>query len=297
MSPQERTTRPPRARVRTWCARTALVALVAGTAPATVPGTLSAGSLSEAAKEALKPVEKQHPVQVPAPSPPPAVVATTLVICSPPSPLPQPLPPYPGPEPSYDPHQYLPEFQAWKRRPDLHVGPVVAVSELSSSDFSTATFAGIRMGTSRGGRSVFDIAFLGGPARFTPGSDLSRALQHAREMAIEGSFRFSLTPPHSPFGIGPVVGFRAGHLTWRYLNPIQLETPELIWTVSDDAIWHYSPYLGIATTFVNTRHVDLGITALTGVRYYATESREGLTNDLFPDTQFRELRFEARVVF
>jgi hypothetical protein len=177
------------------------------------------------------------------------------------------------------------------------VGAVVATSALSSADFAPATLYGLRVGTSRKGRTVFDVVFLGGQTPFKVGSDMGRALQGPRELSLEGALRVSITPPHSAFGIAPVVGVRVGHLTWRYLNPIQLATPELIWTVYNDAIWDYSPYLGIATTLINTHHIELGVTALAGYRYFATESHQGLTNDLFPDTRFREIRLESRVVF
>jgi hypothetical protein len=282
--------------------RLSTLAVLAGLAMVAVPAS-HGGSLSEAAKEALKPPEKQHPVPV-GNQEPPAVVATSSVIrptcesCEPPPP-PPPCPgpsPYPEPHPSWD-QGRAPEFTGWSPRPDLHVGAVVATSALSSADFAPATLYGLRVGTSRRGRTVFDLVFLGGSTPFKVGSDMGRALQAPRELSLEGALRCSITPPHSAFGIAPVVGVRVGHLTWRYLNPIQLETPELLWTVYDDALWDYSPYLGIATTLVNTHHVELGVTALTGYRYYATESHQGLTNDLFPDTSFREIRFESRVVF
>jgi hypothetical protein len=299
MSPTDRTNRSPAPRP---LALATTLAILAGLAMAAVPVS-RAGTLSEAAKEALKPVEKQHPVPVGGGSEPPPVVTNLGVAatsaCAPPGPPPTPPPPIgdPYPAPYYGPYYSPPpEFTGWKPRPDLHVGAVVATSTLKSADFAPATMYGLRFGASHG-RSVFDVAFLSGAQPFKAGSDMSRALQAPHEFAIEGSFRFSVTPPRSAFGIAPVVGFRVGHLTWRYLNPIQLETPDLIWTVSDDAIWDYSPYLGIATTLINTRHVELGVTALAGWRDYDGESHQGLTNDLFPSTRFREIRLESRIVF
>jgi len=299
MSPKDRTNCSPALRP---VALATTFAILAGVAVAAAPAS-RAGTLSEAAKEALKPVEKQHPVPVGGnsePAPPPPVVVTA-VVCSSPPPVPVPGPtepptePYPGPYhgPLYGPP---PESIGWGPRPDLHVGAVVAASALKSADFAPATLYGVRFGTSHG-RMVFDAAFLGGSTPFKAGSDMSRALQVPRELAIEGAFRVSITPPRSAFGIAPVVGFRVGHLTWNYLNPIQLETPDLIWTVRDDALWDYSPYVGIATTLINTHHVELGVTALAGWRDYDGESHQGLTNDLFPSTTFRELRLESRIVF
>jgi len=299
MSPKDRTHRSP---ALTRVARATTLALLAGLALAAVPAS-RAGTLSEAAKEALKPVEKQHPIPVGGNSQPPPVVSTPAIVatsqCTSCEPPPPPPPPYgdPYPAPYYGPYYGPPpEYTGWTQRPDVHAGAVVAASALHSADFAPATLYGLRVGVS-GGRSVFDVVFLGGSMPFKAGSDMSRALQAPHEMSIEAAYRFSVTPPHSAFGIAPLVGFRVGHLTWHYLNPIQLGTPDLLWTVSDDAIWDYSPYLGIATTLINTRHVEVGVTALAGWRDYDGESHQGLTNDLFPSTRFRELRLESRIVF
>src|SRR5262245_23637460 len=85
--------------------RTAL-ALLAGLLIAGIQVS-RAGTLSEAAKEALKPVEKQHPVPVGNPQPAVVAPAATIVICSPP---PEPPPPWDPtyPEPHPNPYYGLP---------------------------------------------------------------------------------------------------------------------------------------------------------------------------------------------
>ena len=66
-------------------------------------------------------------------------------------------------------------------------------------------------------------------------------------------------------------------------------------SVRDDSIWHYGSYLGVALTVVRMHRVDLGVTVLTGWRLYRGESGEGLTNDLFPQDRYHELRLDTTV--
>lgn len=176
----------------------------------------------------------------------------------------------------------------------VHVGAVAATSSLSTPDFASTTLYGLRIGISNHGRTSFDLVFLGGAARFLPGSDLSARFRRPGELALDGSLRYSLTPPYARAGIAPVVGFRVGRLSWRYLHGIWLERDGYERQVLIDTIDHYSPYLGLAVTALRTRHVELGITGLTGWRYYGSHTDAGLENDLFGRDRFSELRLETR---
>ena len=109
----------------------------------------------------------------------------------------------------------------WDLFEDIHVGTVVMVSSLSSRDFAPATLYGLRVGTTDWGRTLVDVTLLGGAARFARGSDIATVFIAPREWGIDGSVRYSLTPAYATFGIAPVVGYRVGALTWRYLNGIQ----------------------------------------------------------------------------
>jgi hypothetical protein len=106
--------------------------------------------------------------------------------------------------------------------------------------------------------------------------------------------RYQLASATAPFGVAPVAGFRVGRLSWHYQNPILAESDGVLREVGSDNLWHYTPYLGLAVSLVRFKHVEAGVTGLAGFRHYATESRQGFTNDLFPDDHYRELRFEAR---
>jgi hypothetical protein len=154
---------------------------------------------------------------------------------------------------------------------------------------------GLRVGTGDSRRTMVDLVLLGGPARFTPGSDIADALRNPREIGLEGSVRYELVSRRAPIGIAPLAGFRVGRLSWRYANPILVENSMGLREVDDDDMWHYSPFFGLALTAVRFRHVEVAITGISGWRHYAAQSGEGFTNDLFDDDHFRELRIETRI--
>lgn len=176
----------------------------------------------------------------------------------------------------------------------LHVGTVVEMGSLSSPDFAPATLYGLRVGISDHRRTSFDLLFLGGSTPFMPGSDIASRFREPGELAIDGSFRYSLTDPHAPMGIAPVVGFRAGWLSWTYRNGIWLEGDGDEYQVIDDGINTYSPYLGLAVTLLRTGPMEVGVTGITGWRYYGSHTGSGLWNDLFGQDRFTELRLETR---
>ena len=309
MSPQDRTTRPrgPRVRIPAWgLATLAIVAVVAlGAVPAS-PGS----RLSDAAKQAVKPPAEQRPLQGNDKERPLAFMPSVAIEIGAPVPTPypelchQPYPrPYPQPYPEPYGEQYAEPYHGdlrppgWNPFQDLHVGTVVAIGSLSSPDFAPSTLYGLRVGSSDSRRTVLDLVLLAGAAGFADGSDIANALRAPREVGLEGSVRYSVTPAYAEFGIAPVAGFRVGRLAWRYLNEIQIESSGQLRDVRDDSIWHYSSHLGVALTFLNTRHLDLGVTALTGWRFYGKESREGLENDLFLQDRYNELRLETSIGF
>ena len=308
------TTRPRGPNLRVPVCGLSTLAVAAGLAVAAFPA--SPGSrLSDAAKQALKPPAEQRPLAGNDKEPTLVVVPSVAIEIAAPSPAPypklypqpypwpypSPYPPGPYPEPHGEPYAepYYGDLgpPAWSPFQDLHVGTVVAIGSLSSPDFAPSTLYGLRVGSSDSRRTVLDLVLLAGSAGFADGTDIANALRHAREVGLEGSMRYSITPRYAALGIAPVAGFRISRLAWRYLNEIQIESEGLLRDVRDDSIWHYSPYLGVALTFVNTRHVDLGVAALTGWRFYGKESREGFENDLFPQDSYNELRLETSVGF
>ncbi|MGH7729831.1 MAG: hypothetical protein ACRENJ_01105 [Candidatus Eiseniibacteriota bacterium] len=264
-----------------------------------------ASRLSDAAKQAVKPPAEQRPLAggdrdpaiVVAPSIGVSIGAPYPAPC--PSPYPQPYPaPYPEPyyEPDAEPYGGDPGPPRRSRFDELHVGTVVTIGSLSSPDFAPYTLYGLRIGTNDSRRTSLDLVLSGGPYRFAAGSDIGNAFRDPRELGLEGSVRYSLTQGRAGLGIAPVAGFRVGRLAWRYLNEIQIESGGVLRDVRDDNLWHYSSSLGVALTFMRVRHLDLGVTALTGWRFYRGESGEGLTNDLFLQDRYNELRLETRVV-
>jgi hypothetical protein len=311
MKRRNRTNGPPRSWLRSAAIRLIAfgVASLAGSFIVT-PGEGGA-KLSDAAKETAKPPAEQRTLVVGKETPRPAAeqdsphaaretASASAGECTPQAPLwPPPLPVVSVVSLNVSrvvPYDRHPE----SRRPAFfdhaHVGTMIMVSSLASPDFAPATLYGLRI--SAGGRhTALDLALIGGRARFALGSDIAALLRDPREYGLDASVRHSVTPAYAPFGIAPTAGVRLGVLTWRYLNGIRLESDGLVWVVSGDRINHYTPYVGLAVTFLRRRHVEVATTALTGWRYYGRESNQGLENDLFRQDHLNELRLESRVLF
>jgi hypothetical protein len=185
----------------------------------------------------------------------------------------------------------------WRFPQKMHVTPMAVRSQLASPDFGPSQLFGLRVGVGDPRRTSLDVAFLAGAARFTAGSDMERLLRRPHEIAGEISVRHTLTSYDAPVRVAPLMGFRAGLLTWNYLNGIWLESDGEVFQVGSDQIAHYAPVAGVAVAYGLGEHVEIGGTLLGGWRFYASHSDHGLRNDLFLDTGFTELRFETRFVF
>jgi hypothetical protein len=306
----KRTNGPP----RSWL-RSATIRLIAlGVASLAVSFIVTPGEggakLSDAAKETAKPPAEQRTLHVGKEPPPPAADQGTVHgretanasagQCTPQSSLP-PAPVLVLSAVRMDvsgggPYDRPPGFRGPALVGHVQVGTMVMISSLASADFAPTTLYGVRI-TAGGRRTDLDLALIGGRARFAPGSDVAALLRDPREYGLDASIRYSVTSPYAPFGIAPVAGVRLGVLTWRYLNGVRLEADGLAWDVSNDRINHYTPYVGLAVTFLRRRHVEIATTALTGLRSYGRETNEGLENDLFGQDHLSELRLESRVLF
>jgi hypothetical protein len=195
------------------------------------------------------------------------------------------------------PHCESPVDFGWRFPHKIHVTPMAARSQLASPDFGSSQLLGLRLGVGDPRRTSFDVGVMAGAARFTAGSDMERLLRRPQEFAGEISVRHALTAYDAPVRVAPLLGFRAGALTWDYLNGIWLESEGEVFQVQSDRIMHYSPFAGAALTFGLSEHIELGGTLLGGWRFYDSHSEHGLRNDLFLDTGFTEIRFETRFVF
>jgi hypothetical protein len=178
----------------------------------------------------------------------------------------------------------------------IHVSTMVAFSSPASADLAPSGLFGIRAGIGDS-RTSLDLALLGGASGFVPGSDMAALLRRPAEVAAEITIRHALTPDEAPIAISPILGFRAGVLTWDYLNPILVERDGEVRPVGSDNIGQYSPLVGVGLTVLRARHLEIGGALLEGWRFYDDHSDAGLRNDLFHETRFTELRLETRYTF
>ncbi|MBI1796667.1 MAG: hypothetical protein HYR74_06395 [Candidatus Eisenbacteria bacterium] len=177
-----------------------------------------------------------------------------------------------------------------------HVGAVAGAGSIVNAEFAPFALYGLRAGLRPTPRTSVDLALMGGPSRFTGGSDIARLLRDPFELAADLSGRIALMP-RGVIGIAPVVGLRGGTLFWRYRNGLEVMRDGELHHVDGDGIDDVSAYAGLALTLVPAEHFELTAVGATGWRFFDTHTNAGLSNDLFADTRFSEIRLESTVSF
>jgi hypothetical protein len=178
----------------------------------------------------------------------------------------------------------------------FHLGAVAGFGMPASNDFGGYSLAGPQVGFFPFERTRFDAAFLRGGTNFSQASGLNQSFRREYELAVDVSGRYYLTPEHTSVGVYPVAGVQAGVLNWDYASPVLIDDYGLS-SVTSDHMLYVSPYVGLGTSLVQTRHFHFGIQLVGGMRIYDTHTVEGLQNDLFKDEAFLQLRFEMTAPF
>ncbi|HKQ58565.1 MAG TPA: hypothetical protein VJY35_11920, partial [Candidatus Eisenbacteria bacterium] len=235
--------RMPRAAARALIACLTLCALLS--LPREV---LSADSLSDAAKETAKPPEKQRVLEAEPRNGSDSGPAIAVYVGG------------SGSSYDYDPETASPWemsfFKHWR------VAGVVTGSTLASADFAPSALYGIQVGVEPWRKTRLEMLGVGGRARFADGSDMERLLRSPTEYGVGLAVRHTLGDPYALPGFAPIVGFRVGQLSWRYLQGILIDRDGTIEQVSHDAVTYYAGYAGLGTTFVRTGHLEVGVTAV-----------------------------------
>jgi hypothetical protein len=141
-----------------------------------------------------------------------------------------------------------------------------------------------------------DVSLLGIGANFSGTSGLDQSFKNEYEVAVDVSGRYYLTPEKTFIGAYPIAGLRFGSLNWDYAREILIDDGGTR-RVTSDELFYFSPYVGMGTSLVQTRHFHLGAQLIGGGRFYGVHTQEGLANDLFKDGAFVQLLFETTVPF
>jgi hypothetical protein len=148
--------------------------------------------------------------------------------------------------------------------------------------------AGVALGWTARRDTRIDLAALVLPANVTEESPFVSGLRDEIEIALELSARRYLAPDR-PFGAMHVTaGLRGGALLWRYADPVRDATGAAF--RGRDHLSFASLHLGAGRRLARAHGGEVVGQVLTGIRTYASETHDGLENDLVEMALFTEFR-------
>jgi len=182
--------------------------------------------------------------------------------------------------------------------PTFHLGLTGGNIAAGGGNFeSGAGFGGIQFGGSWT-RARVDLDLLGWGQRFTPSSTVHGAFDHPVGLAVDLSARY--LPRRGPvaLGIAPMMGVRVEDLLWQYHNGVWIDNgSDPVHQAREDNLAAWSPYLGLAVTFVDRPRFQLAGVVKSGARFWSGYTDQGLRNDMFRTTGFVQLGLETTFPF
>jgi hypothetical protein len=178
-----------------------------------------------------------------------------------------------------------------------HLGMLIGGGALGGGHVDGFPAFGFQAGVYASSRLRLDLEGVFMPVQFTDESNLGRSLDHAMMFAVDISARWYLSPPHTFLSVYPIGGVRLGQLTWDYSNALLAYDANGVREVWSDALGFFTPYVGAGVALAQARHVHLGVRGTSGLQIYHWQSREGFSNDLFDPVWVSEARIELGYVF
>jgi hypothetical protein len=186
----------------------------------------------------------------------------------------------------------LPRFHPPGRRIRPLFGAVGTMGFFASSDQTGFTGGGLTVGAYQTGRLRWDVVLLANDATFASNAPANRALRNAIDLEADLTGRWYLTHAHTVSGVYALAGLGTGTLFWDYANPVPVVRDGGTITVTDDRLNHFEAFGGVGVGLLQTRHVRLGLNAVSGVRVYGWHTYQGFENDRLPATSFARVLFE-----
>ena len=91
---------------------------------------------------------------------------------------------------------------------------------------------------------------------------------------------------------------RIGSTDWKYRDPVELTTEDGgVYRVTEDWVLDGGPFVGAGVSILQTRHVHLGASFMTGIRFTKSTTDQGLENDLFQDVGWYQWNLEGSIRF
>lgn len=124
--------------------------------------------------------------------------------------------------------------------------------------------------------------------------DLQDGVEWISEAGLELGFGAYLSPDRSPVGIFIPFGLRVGAMFWSYTYPAEVETEDggtEILTEGGGLV--LTPYIGLGTSLLQTRRINLGLSITVGYRFTWGEAGHDFDDLLFEDVGEIRFGFEA----
>ena len=204
----------------------------------------------------------------------------------------------PGPPPGHGLGPHGPAIiaeQAPRPAPDRHhplFGLCFSGGALGGSDYDGFGSFGITGGDYVVGPWRLDLLASLGGIDFKGESKLGQAFVDAFELQLDLTGRYYLTPHHTFVGVYGLAGLSTGTLFWDYAQKLPVIQDGQRKEVGDDRLNYFESYAGAGTTIMQFRHLQVGGSLVSGVRWYGWHTFQGFDNDELPATGFVRGQFE-----
>ena len=142
-----------------------------------------------------------------------------------------------------------------------------------------------------------EVDVVGGPLDFTGQTVAGGAFDRGSSVALEASLRGFPVLWDRVLPVGGVLGARLAMLSWRYRHAVLADDGTALTLVGDDDIASFTPYAGLALTFIDSPRGRLGASLLFGATFYGDRTDAGFRNDVFRTTGFARLEIDTRFPF
>jgi hypothetical protein len=176
---------------------------------------------------------------------------------------------------------------------DWSLGMVGGGGSLGGHEFEGFGLGGLEAGVYVTPRLRVDLAGMVLSPNLTEASVAGQGLKNEKELALDLSARYYLTPPQTFMGVYPIAGVRFGTLFWDYRKAVSVIADGRNKTISDDYLNYFAFYGGAGLSLVQARHLHAGLHLTGGVRAYGGTTFEGFQNTLFPATGYTQLAVEV----
>lgn len=186
--------------------------------------------------------------------------------------------------------------------PDVSLGRFTLGYRYDNSHLAGDAVSGFETGMVTAGfgphdRAKIYLGYFSGHGDFGR-ADIAASLDDLTEKGLELGLRGYLTPDHTLLGSYIMFGGRITSIGWRYRDPVEITTDGGgVTRIDDDGNLAGGPFVGLGVSILQTRYLHLGTSLMTGIRFTANQTYEGLENDIFKDVGYWQWNLEGSIRF